>query len=363
MSSPRVSVIIPARNREKYLPTAIDSVLAQTLADFELIVVDDGSADKTPEIIQQYESQDHRVRWVRNETSLGIPGARNRGISEARGEYCASLDSDDYAYPQRLARQVDFLDRHPDHAVVGSWSIWMQANGRLKRKVRRRPINPDDAVARLIFNSSLTQSSVMARTRVLRENLYDERFVMSSDYELWARLAMHHRLVNLPEVLVCQREHAQRTTRERAGRIVESQHAIYRAQFKRLGVEYTEQDVDRHHVLPRSYHKEGTATAEYLDWAADWLNRLSQANANNGYFPAPAFERVLGWAWAAACMRSVLGNHPTKAIRRFVGSPWFAPAVGALTRQTALECRNGGPLLARRLATQGLSVKANPTAI
>lgn len=362
MPSPRVSVIIPARNRANYLPTAIESVLAQTLTDFELIVVDDGSTDETPELVQRYQARDPRVRLVCNETSRGIAGARNRGTAEARGEYVAALDSDDYAYPQRLARQVDFLDRHPDHAVVSSWVIWMHADGRLQRKVRRRPVNSDDAAAMLIFNASISQPSATARTAVLREHPYDETFSMSSDYELWSRLAGHYRLANLPEVLVCCRDHDTRTTQGKAQRVIECQHAIYRAQFERLGVAYNETDLARHHVLPRSLRKEGPADIEYLDWAADWLKRLSEANANGGHFPSPAFERVLGWAWAAACRRASAGPQRAQAARRFVTSPWFAPAVGALTHEIILECRGGGPLLARRLAARGRIVAAGPAA-
>ena len=105
-----VSVVIPAYNRERYLADAVDSVLAQTFTDFELLIVDDGSRDRTVEIAKSY--RDPRIRLVRHERNRGVAAARNTGVAEARGAYVAFLDSDDVAYPDRLARQVAFLDAH-----------------------------------------------------------------------------------------------------------------------------------------------------------------------------------------------------------------------------------------------------------
>jgi glycosyltransferase involved in cell wall biosynthesis len=345
-SAPRVSVVIPAYNRARYLPAAVASVLRQSYADFELIVVDDGSTDSTPEVVRGID--DRRLRLVTNPVSLGIAGARNRGLDCARGEYVAALDSDDIAYPQRLARQVSFLDAHPDFALVGSWSSWMDEWGRALRGVKRRPVDADDAAALLIFNSCLTQSSVMIRTATLREYRYDEAFTMSSDFELWARLAAGGcRMASLPEVLVCQREHPSRTTREKAERVVECQLAIYRWQLERLGVRYDEVDLLRHHILPRSPRKAGPTEPGYLEWAEVWLLGLEEANRRRGWFEPRAFARVLGRAWATACYRAGV-QHRWRALRRFAGSPLLQPALAAMRRQAALEL-TGGLSRARRV--------------
>ena len=346
---PRVSVVIPAYNRARYLPAAIGSVLGQSFADFELIVVDDGSTDDTAEVVRGI--ADPRLRLVTNPVSLGIAGARNRGLDHARGEYVAALDSDDAAYPQRLARQVAFLDARPDLALVGSWSSWMDERGRTLGRVKRRPVDADDAAALLIFNSCLTQSSVMIRTAVLREYRYNEAFTMSSDFELWARLAAGgRRMASLPEALVCQREHPSRTTREKAERVAECQRAIYRWQLDRLGVRYDEADLRRHHLLPRSPKKAGPTDLAYLDWAEDWLQRLADANRRRGWFEPGAFARVLGRAWAMACYRAGR-QHGWPALRRFARSPLRRPALSGLRGQLALELA-GGPWLAQRARRQ-----------
>src|SRR5262245_21907442 len=122
--TPRVTVLIPVYNRVQYVAVAIESILAQHFTNFELLLIDDGSTDGSLEVLRSY-TADPRVRLLRNESNLGIPRTRNKGVALARGEYVAMLDSDDYAYPTRLGRQVDFLDRHPDYALVGTWTAGM----------------------------------------------------------------------------------------------------------------------------------------------------------------------------------------------------------------------------------------------
>ncbi|MEN1729199.1 MAG: glycosyltransferase family A protein, partial [Pseudomonadota bacterium] len=166
-SNPRVTVFIPAFNREDYVCTAINSMLAQKYTDFEVLVVDDGSTDRTPERVEAY--SDPRVRLARSESNQGIPASRNRGLELARGEYIALLDSDDYSYPERLGVEVDFLDAHPDIVQVGSGCTLMNAAGDLLKRVRRHPLRPEDLDAHLLFHCSLINRTIMARTAVLRE--------------------------------------------------------------------------------------------------------------------------------------------------------------------------------------------------
>ena len=139
---PKVTVVIPVYNREKYVCEAIESVLDQTFADFELLVIDDGSTDRSREAVQSY--HDPRIRLMSNEKNEGIPKTRNKGIGLARGEYLAFLDSDDRAYPERLAKQVAFLDRHPDYAAVGAWIDWMDEEGRPLGRIKRKAVSPDE---------------------------------------------------------------------------------------------------------------------------------------------------------------------------------------------------------------------------
>src|SRR4051812_9656174 len=114
--SPKVTALIPVYDREPYVGEAIESILAQTFTDFELLVIDDGSTDRSRDIVRSY--RDSRVRLGCNANNEGIPKTRNKGLRLARGEYLAFLDSDDWACAERFARQVTFLDTHPDYAAV-----------------------------------------------------------------------------------------------------------------------------------------------------------------------------------------------------------------------------------------------------
>ena len=185
-ATPKVTVFIPVHNREDYICVAVNSILAQTFEDFELVVVDDGSSDRTVEVLQRY--SDRRLRVARNPENLGIPATRNHGLELARGDYIALLDSDDHAYPRRLERQVKYLDANPDIAQVGSWCSFMDSEGNMLDKVRRQPLKPDDIHAHLLFHCPVINRTVMARTAALRGLGYDTDFPRCQDYDMHCRL-------------------------------------------------------------------------------------------------------------------------------------------------------------------------------
>jgi len=177
-ATPRITVLIPVYNREGYIAAAIDSVLAQSFTDFELLIVDDGSTDRSMEIISSY--ADPRIRIERNPYNKGGPWARNRGLDLARGEYVAMLDSDDVAAPERLARQNAFLDAHPNYALVGSGKHTLNASGKRIKGLRSRPDTAAEIKAQLLFRCCIAHTSIMARTAIMRRYRYDERFIPNS---------------------------------------------------------------------------------------------------------------------------------------------------------------------------------------
>lgn len=318
---PKVTVFIPVHNREDYICTAVNSILGQTFTDFELLVVDDGSTDATPRRLSRY--TDPRLRVERNDTNLGIPATRNRGLGLARGEYIALLDSDDYAYPERLARQVAWLDRHPEIAQIGSWCSFMDAGGRPLGKVRRQPLRAEDVQSHMLFHCPVVNRTVMARTAVLRDLGYREEFPRCQDYDLHQRLARRHHLANLGEILVCGREHEGRFTgrTEALGR--DRKMAIFRDLLAQLDIDCSGDDLSRHYQLTRS-HAAGP-DQDYVDWAEQWLLRLKQANEVRGQYPAAAFRRVLALVWLVVCWHARRGLGGRRALRRAA-----SPLIGGL---------------------------------
>src|SRR5688500_3733490 len=124
-----VSVIMPVYNGERFLRDAVDSILRQTYRNFELIVVDDGSTDGTSQVLDRYQDQDRRVRVHRHERNGGIVAARNQGCRLAQGRFIAVMDADDISIPERLARQIAFLEANPDIVAVGGWVCTISENG------------------------------------------------------------------------------------------------------------------------------------------------------------------------------------------------------------------------------------------
>jgi len=326
---PKVTVVIPIYNREKYVRDAIDSILAQTFTDFELLVIDDGSTDGSPEIVRSY--CDPRIRLVCNEKNQGIPKTRNTGIRLARGEYLAFLDSDDWACPERLMKQVAFLDDHPDYVAVGAWIEWMNEEGRPLGRIKRKAILPEEIAAQRLFQSGLENSASMARTVVLRNYGHQEQFDISEDFDLWSRIAAHHKLATLPEVLGRRRIHSGQIMLKKASHKKDWRLKIYAAQLQALGVAFTDTDLERHALL-RSMRKQGFAPdLAYLEWAEMWLLQLQEANQRVQNYPEPAFSGVLGRFWLKVCWY-VSTNLGWTAWRHFWKSPLHKSAWLGLRR-------------------------------
>jgi hypothetical protein len=202
----RVSVILPVRNGGAYLPLAVGSVLTQSAGDFELLVIDDHSQDGAVEAL---EASDARLRRLVN-PGRGLVDALNFGLAEARGEFIARMDADDIALPDRLARQIAFLDRRPEIAVVGAQVAFIDATGQPTGERTHFPTDPAAVAAALMTRGCvLKHPSVLARREVMRgAGGYRAAVAKAEDYDLWLRLSEHHRLANLPETLLNYRVHA-----------------------------------------------------------------------------------------------------------------------------------------------------------
>jgi glycosyltransferase involved in cell wall biosynthesis len=208
-SPPRVSVVIGVRDGARWLAEAVDSVLGQTLADLELIVVDDGSTDATPDLLAGY--RDPRLSVLR-QPPAGLARALNRGLRLASAPLVARLDADDVALPERLARQVAFLDAQPEVGLLGSACRAIGPSG--DPLDTERPPQDDVAIRRALIrrNPFVHSTIVMRRIVIDRAGGYDESLPVAQDYELWMRASAVTRMANLPEVLVLRRLRADRVS-------------------------------------------------------------------------------------------------------------------------------------------------------
>lgn len=196
---PRVSVVLTAHNEEGVIAEAISSIVAQTFSDFELVVVDDGSTDRTVEIVERF--RDPRLRVIR-QMNTGQPVAMNSGIRAAAGDLIARHDADDLSLPQRFSRQVAFLDAHPEIALVGTGAVMRDAQSR-DRPFRALTTSRQIRLA-LAWGNPIVHTSVMMRRSALEAvGAYTD--MQFEDYDLWIRMAESFPLANLPDPLVIRR--------------------------------------------------------------------------------------------------------------------------------------------------------------
>jgi hypothetical protein len=200
-AQPPVTVLMAVFNGEQYIAAAVRSILAQSYEDFELLIVDDGSTDRSAAIVRGI--KDPRIRVLPSERNVGLAASLNRGISEARGEFIARLDADDISSPHRLESQVTFMRANPDVALVGSWYTDITADGS-RGAQHQLPTEHLDIRWHLCLYDPFVHSAVLWRRRTVAELIggYDERLEYSMDYDLWRRIAARCRVANIPEYLV-----------------------------------------------------------------------------------------------------------------------------------------------------------------
>lgn len=207
---PKVSVLMPVYNvKEEYLRESIESILNQTYSDFEFIILDDCSADDIESVVNSY--NDKRIKFFRNKQNLGIAKSRNKLMEHAQGEYAALMDNDDISLPERLEKQVQFLDINPEISIVSAAYETFP-----KKTIIKQPLNP--GYLDLYKGCIITHPLAMFRLDDMKKfNLqYDDSFVCSQDYELWSRAIRYLKIANLPEVLLKYRVLEESVTHQKA---------------------------------------------------------------------------------------------------------------------------------------------------
>ncbi len=231
-NAPLVSVIIPCYNAEKYVEQAVCSIINQTYKNLEIIVTDDCSTDSTFEILQWLAKQDSRIKLYKNEENLKIVKTLNNMILQSRGKYIARMDADDISLPKRIEKQVEFLENHKDYGFCGTNAFYINENGE-KIRVSHLPITAEENLFCLGFYSSFIHPSVLIRSEIYKENLYDENFLYAEDYELWVRLTLNKGIKggNLKEQLFEYRFFEKQTSSVFRKEQIDSVHKIFTSYF------------------------------------------------------------------------------------------------------------------------------------
>lgn len=217
-NSPQVTVLMPAYNAEKYIGEAIESILSQTFRDFEFIIIDDCSVDRTGSIIKEYAKKDERIIALRNDSNLKICKTLNKGIALAKGKYIARMDADDWSYPDRLEKQFRFMEKST--AVGVSGGAMEVCDEEMKTlSIRRYRLSDKEIRRKMFLYNPFSHPLTIWRTNAFREvGGYNEELFDAEDYELYFRLGRILQFGNLPDVLMKYRISKASVSSQRARR-------------------------------------------------------------------------------------------------------------------------------------------------
>ena len=207
VKTPKVSVLMCAYNSEKYVAEAIESILNQTFKDFEFIIINDGSTDKTAEIVAEYAKRDKRIKFINNKQNAGLIAALNQGLEFCHGEYIARMDSDDISLPTRFEKQVAYMDAHPECGVCGAGIKKFGTNITKEQVFNYQPIMR--LLDFVIHGNKVAHPSTMIRKSVLDEHdiKYNPAYKYAEDFAFWVEVSKYTEIHNLQQVLLKYRWH------------------------------------------------------------------------------------------------------------------------------------------------------------
>ena len=294
---PLVTVLMPTYKGARYLAETIDSVLNQTFRDFEFLIINDCSPDDTDAVIARYD--DPRIRYVKNETNLGISGSSNKGFQLADGKYIVRQDHDDIALPDKLRLQVEYMESHPEVGLCGTGFTCFGS----KNKTVIYPEDDAEIKALLLFKMPLAhQTSIMRRQLFLEHNLaYDETIASSNDRRLWIAAMDHMQFHNLPQPLLKYRMYKGMTSQTKRDRVLEEGRRLREILYQKLGYAPAgkERDIINNYLMPG---RAKIRSREVITAIQKILCDLVRANHKSKVFNEQAFENVCGEYWHKRCL-------------------------------------------------------------
>jgi glycosyltransferase involved in cell wall biosynthesis len=294
--TPAVTVIMPVCNGERFLAEALDSLFAQTFSDFIIIVIDDGSVDRTREILARCD--DPRILVIRNPAPVGPAAARNMGLDLARSRHVAFFDSDDVADLRRLEVQMAFLSHHPDVGLLAGRVSVVDDQGQPAGDLWGHDGPAATIASTMLFRNCLATSTIVADRAAIGDQRFDSTLPLASDYDMWLRLVDRTPVACLPNVVASYRVHRANLTHTKQASAEACLERILRRRLARLGIDPTPSEVQLHRRLATD-RLEGTDG--FMNAVAVWLAQLDRANETTRIYGRDPFRRVLAAYWLGVC--------------------------------------------------------------
>jgi glycosyltransferase involved in cell wall biosynthesis len=296
MTDPVVTVLMPVYNGEKYLREAIESILNQTFTDFEFLIINDGSTDKSKEIILSY--NDPRIRFVENENNIMLIESLNIGIQLAKGKYVARMDCDDISLPERLEKQVEFMEINQGIVACGTN---LKTISYQDSQLWQNPINHNEMLCQMLFSTAIFHPTAIFRKQILINNkiFYSKEYPHAEDYELWYRLSQNYKLANLNLVLYLYRIHEDQVTKKFDKVKNESANNVRKSMLLKIMPDANEEEINFHLNVVANINLKSKLD---LNKVLDWFEKLVQSNKKSNYMDDTALRQVLSEKWALICI-------------------------------------------------------------
>lgn len=286
---------MPVYNGEKHLREAIDSVLAQTFADFVFMIINDGSTDASQAVIESY--NDPRIVCIQNEKNIRLIDTLNKGIELCTTQYLVRMDCDDICLPQRIEKQVQFMDSNPAIGASGTFFSLLRGNSTEKIIL---PFRREEVETWLLFNSPIAHPTAIIRKKVLDDFKirYSKESIHAEDYRLWKDISKHAGLANIPEVLLKYRVHENQistVSSSQGDKYISLQTIRKEVLTNELNITYTDDELSLHTAIFNGERVSDIKTAEI------WLFKIAAAG-NSANVNARVVNKILMERWLRACV-------------------------------------------------------------
>lgn len=298
-------------NGEEFVAEAIRSILNQSCRDFEFIIVNDGSVDRSAGIIRSFE--DGRIVYLENAGNIGLIASLNRGLQQARGKYIARMDHDDSALPERLAEQLAHFETNKELVVAGS-DYYLLNGTRQTRSAQHWSQHSDYLKTVLLFSTCFAHPTVMMKNSFAETGtVYDKEFRHAEDYRLWTKLALRGDFSVIPKALIRYRVHAGQTTVQNRSAQFALSARIREDYLAALGFVYSPDQIETHHLIGNNTF---IRARDQLLAAEAWLQELVKQNRDKRIFSEQAFALAIHKFWIDLCGHTSLGLFAYGCYRR-----------------------------------------------
>ncbi len=307
MNQPLVSVLMPCYNAEKYVEDAIRSILEQTYANLEIVAINDCSKDNTRDILLRLASEDKRVKVYDNEANLKLIKTLNKGIDLCGGEYIARMDADDIALPERIEKEVRFLEENRDHDIVSTLFYAFPLDNPGKRSLHHSPLKDDELRAYLLFKSGICHPAVMIRKRVFTELglSFEAEYLHVEDYALWSKALYKTKLANVGEPLLLYRVHPTQVSSLHEQLQLDNKKKVFKIHCQALGLPTTDEFLNIYAAVAECVPEE--ASYDELDRCEEFILSLIEQNKKQGFCNQQYLEKMLSIHWLRLCANSRIG--------------------------------------------------------